>query len=108
LADVEECTYFGTPALKVGGRMFVCMASHRSAEPATLVAVVGGETREALIAERPDVYYVTDHYIGHPSALVRLRRIEADALRDVVGAAYRYVSRIVSSQRSSRRGARRR
>ena len=93
LPEVEESTYFGTSALKIRGRMFVCLASHRSAEPDTLVALVGAETRAALIAEWPDLYYVTDHYIGYPSVLVRLRRIESEALKDLVGAAYRYVEK---------------
>jgi len=93
LPAVEETTYFGTSALKVRGRMFVCMASHRSAEPDTLVALVGAETRAALIAEWPDVYYVTDHYVGYPSVLVRLRRIKSEALKDLVAAAYRYVAK---------------
>jgi hypothetical protein len=111
LADVEETIYYGTPALKVRGRMFVCIASHRSAEPGTLVAVVGADTRDALIGESSDVYYVTDHYIGHPSVLVRLSRIGANALKDVVEAAYRYVlrhTRPASKNRAARRPARRR
>ena len=70
-----------------------CLASHRSAEPDTLVALVGAETRAALIAEWPDVYYVTDHYVGYPSVLVRLRRIKAEALKDLVAAAYRSVAK---------------
>jgi hypothetical protein len=93
LPYAEESTYFGTSALKIRGRMFVCMASHSSAEPNTLVAMVGAETRAALIAEWPDVYYVTDHYVGHPSVLVRLHRIKSEALKDLVAAAYRYVER---------------
>jgi hypothetical protein len=106
LAGVEEGIYFGTPALKVHGKMFVCIASHRSAEPDTLVALVGADTRQALIDEWPDLYYVTDHYIGHPSVLVRLRQITPDALRDVVDAAYWYVSRIARGAPRRRRARR--
>jgi hypothetical protein len=73
--------------------MFVCLASHSSAEPNTLVALVGTETRAALIAEWPDVYYVTDHYVGYPSVLVRLGRIKPEALKDLVAAAYWYVEK---------------
>lgn len=35
LAGAEEGTTYGTPALKVGGRMFAYIASHRSTEPDT-------------------------------------------------------------------------
>ena len=33
LPDVEVTTAYGQPALKVRGKMFVCIASHKSAEP---------------------------------------------------------------------------
>ena len=36
LPDVEVTTMYGKPALKVRGKMFVCIASHPSAEPDTL------------------------------------------------------------------------
>jgi hypothetical protein len=40
LEGVEVGTTYGSPALKVRGRVFACIASHRSAEPDTLVAVI--------------------------------------------------------------------
>jgi hypothetical protein len=36
LPDSEVATSWGQPALTVNGRMFVCLASHTSAEPDTL------------------------------------------------------------------------
>jgi hypothetical protein len=91
LADVEECLYYGQPALKVHGKMFVCMASHSTADPDSLVVRMDLETRDACIAEQPDVYYVTDHYRGFACVLVRLPRVRADALRDLVQSAYRFI-----------------
>jgi hypothetical protein len=81
----------GQPALKVRGRMFVCIASHHSAEPGTLVVRMDIPDRDALIDEDPDTYYLKDHYVGYPCVLVRLSRVHPDALRGLV-AAYRYVS----------------
>ncbi len=90
---VEESTCFGKPALKVGGKMFACMASHRSAEPGSLVVRVDFPRREELLAEAPEVYYVTDHYIGYSSVLVKLERIRADALRGLLAGAMEFVKR---------------
>jgi hypothetical protein len=92
LPDVEVATAWGQPALKVRGRMFVCMASHRSAEPDTLVVKMPIESRDALIADDPSTYYLTSHYVGYPSVLVRLARVRGAALRDLVTAAHRFVS----------------
>jgi hypothetical protein len=92
LPDVEETTSWGTPALKVGGKMFVCIASHKSAEPDTLVVRMDIADRDAVIEDDPDTYYLKDHYVGYPCVLVRLRRVGADALRGLVVGAHRYVS----------------
>jgi hypothetical protein len=92
LPDVEVTTSWGQPALKVRGKMFVCMASHKSAEPGTLVVRMGIDDRDALIAEDPDSYYLKEHYVGYPCVLVRLSRVHLDAPRDLVTGAYRYMS----------------
>lgn len=92
LPDVEVTTSWGQPTLKVRDRMFVCIASHRSAEPDTLVVMMDIADRGALIEEDPDVYYLKDHYVGYPCVLVRLARVHPDALRDLVIGAHRYVS----------------
>ena len=92
LPDVEESTMYGAPALKVRGRMFACMASHKSAEPGTLVIRVEFRDRDEMIAADPDTYYLTDHYVGYPSVLVRLDRVHPDALPDLLRMAWRFVS----------------
>ena len=82
LPDVEVATSWGKPALKVRGRMFVCIASHKSTEPDTLVVMMDFADRDALIEEDPDTYYLKEHYISYPCVLVRLAHVHADALRD--------------------------
>lgn len=103
LPDVEETTTWGKPTLKVGGSMFVCIASHKSAEPDTLVVMMDIADRDALVAEDPDSYYLKEHYVGYPCVLVRLRRVGADALRGLVIGAHRYISQ--KKQKPRRPGA---
>jgi hypothetical protein len=92
LPGAEEGTTYGTPALKVGGRMFACIASHKSAEPNTLAVRMDFAQRDALIAEDPDTYYLKEHYLNYPVVLVRLSRVHADAMRDLLAGAWRFVS----------------
>jgi hypothetical protein len=92
LPDVEVTTTWGQPTLKVRGTMFVCIASHKSAEPDTLVVMMDFADRDALIEEDPDTYYLKEHYVAYPCVLVRLARVHRDALRDLVIGAHRYVS----------------
>lgn len=92
LPDVEVTTSWGQPALKVHGRMFVCIASNKAAEPDTLVVMMDFADRDLLIEEAPDTYYLKEHYVGYPCVLVRLARVHPDALRDLVVSAHRYIS----------------
>ena len=50
------------------------------------------DQRTALLAEAPEVYYITDHYIPYPMVLVRMSRINRDALRDLLRAGWRFVT----------------
>src|SRR5688572_31217301 len=92
LESVEVGTSYGTPALRVRGKVFACIANHRSAEPDTLVAVIGFDEREQLLEADPATYYLKDHYRNYPAVLVRLRQVHRDALRDLLRMAWRFVA----------------
>jgi len=92
LPDVEAVTMYGGFALKVRGKMFVCQAMNKAAEPNTLAVRMDFAQRDALLEEDPATYYLKDHYVNYPCVLVRLSRVHPDALRDLVHGAYRFVS----------------
>lgn len=92
LPDVEEGTTYGTPALKVRGKMFACIPNHRSAEPDSLAIRIAFDQRDELIAADPKTYYLKDHYVNYPVVLVRLTQIQHDALRDLLLMAWRFAS----------------
>jgi hypothetical protein len=84
-------------------KMFVCIASHKSAEPNILVVMMDFADRGALIEDDPDTYYLKDHYLNYPCVVVRLSRVRADAMRDLVTGAYRYVTARMGTPRARRR-----
>ena len=92
LPGVEVTKTWGQPALKVGGKMFACIASHKSAEQNTLVVKMDFAQRDALIEEEPETYYLKEHYVGYPCVLVRLSRVRPDALRQLILNAHHYVA----------------
>ena len=108
LPDVEEGTIYGAPAFRVRGQMFACQPSHRSAEPGSLVVRVDFPTRDELLAAEPETYYITDHYVGYTSILVRLSRVNPDALRDLLLMAYNFIKRFAPARRPRKRTAARR
>ena len=90
LAGVEAATkYDGSPVLKAGGSFMAGLAMHPSAEPDTLVVRVHLEERDCLLEDAPETYYLTDYYQRHPVVLVRLTRIDRDALRDLLTGSWR-------------------
>jgi len=90
LPDVEATTkYDGTPVLKIDGIFMAGLATHPSAEPDTLVVRAGLEDRERLVEDAPETYYLTDYYRSYPLVLVRLSRVEPDALHDLLSASWR-------------------
>jgi hypothetical protein len=106
LPDVEATTrYDGSPVLKVGGSFMAGLATHRSAEPETLVVRIDFEERERLIEDAPEAYYVTDYYRSYPIVLVRLSRIDRDALRDLLSVSWRLSSAKARIRGRSRRHA---
>jgi hypothetical protein len=92
LPEVEEGTIHGASAFRVRGKLLACEAIHRSAERNTLAVRIPFDLRAALLESDPDSYYLTDHYMNHPAVLVRLSRIKLTALRELLGASWRFVS----------------
>src|SRR5580704_3383947 len=103
LPGVEESTSYGSPALKVRGKLLACVPAHRSAERGSLAVRVGFDDRAELLAAAPDVYYLTDHYLNYSAVLVRLSRVTPDVLRDLLGMAHKFVT--ADATRRSHRAA---
>jgi hypothetical protein len=96
----EEGTSYGTPAFKVGGKLF----ARQHVEPDWLVLATTFEEREELMAADPDTYFITDHYLKYPWVLVRMSRIHRDALGDLV----RRAARVAAGAKSKSTKARKR
>jgi hypothetical protein len=104
LPGVEESTTYGSPCFKARGKLLTCIAIHRSAEPDTLAVRIDPDRRAEMIADAPDVYYLTDHYVNYPFVLVRLQRVQPGALKDLLGAAWRLAT-AKTPKRSARKAA---
>jgi hypothetical protein len=92
LPGVEESTAYGSPALKVRGKLLACVPVNRSTEPGSLMVRVGFDDRAEPLAAAPDVYYVTDHYLDYSAVLVCLSRVTPGVLLDLLGMAHKFVT----------------
>jgi len=85
LPNVEEGTSYGSPALKVKGKTFVCL--HRELDK--IVLKMPFDRRKELMTGDPEVYFITDHYRDYPWVLVSLSKVHPDALPELLQTAYR-------------------
>jgi hypothetical protein len=85
---VEESTSYGTPALKVRGKLMVRLWEDET----TIVVKTDWDERERLLATYPEICFLTDHYRNYPYVLVRLPLISAGLMQSMVTAAWRLVA----------------
>jgi hypothetical protein len=104
LPGVGESTAYGSPVLKVHGKILAGIPAKRpEVEPGSLGVCVDFDDRAELLAADPDIYYVTDHYVGHNVVLVRLSRVNPDVLRDLLGMAHKFVTRNAAARSPARK-----
>jgi hypothetical protein len=85
---VEDSTSYGTPALKVRGKLLARL--HQSGECLVLRADL--LDREILMQSDSQVFYITDHYQDYPWVLVRFSAVDTSALPDLIERAWRLVA----------------
>lgn len=85
LPEVEESTWWRSPALKVGGKGF---ARLRSEAEGGLALACDLTEKEALLASGDPAFYTTLHYDGYAYILVDLDRVAPDYLRELLDAAW--------------------
>ena len=85
LPGVEEGTSYGTPALKVKGKLFVRLRDDFD----SVVLKMPFDQRDELMAADPETYYITDHYLNYEAILVRISKVTPEALSDLLRAAHR-------------------
>ena len=85
----EESTSYGTPAIKVKGKL---LSRWRTEAEGGLALRCDLLDREILLQTDPESFFLTDHYVGYPWILVRLDRISAESLVDVVRRGWRLVA----------------
>ena len=84
LPGVVDDTSYGTPALKVNGKLLARL----NEDGETLALRVALEERQALVGSSPDVFFVTPHYENYPMVLVRLASADPHELRELLEEAW--------------------
>nr|MCW2728815.1 hypothetical protein [Aeromicrobium sp.] len=81
LPDVAESTSYGTPALKVAGKL---MGRLRTDSDGGLALKCATVDKESLVAGDDPAFYTTPHYDGYDYVLVDLELVDPDELFELV------------------------
>jgi hypothetical protein len=88
LPGVIESTSYGTPALKVDGKLLARLKE----DGETLVLRMDFVNRDLLLRAEPDLFFLTDHYLNYPSILLRLKQVTRERLAELLEDAWRLVA----------------
>ena len=78
MPEVEETTAYGMPAFKAGKTRFAGQPYPRpDVQPNSIGVPISFEERARLLALRPDVYYLTDHFRNIQACLCGSRTLGA-------------------------------
>lgn len=104
LPGVEESTSYGTPSLKVKGKI---MSRLRTEAEGALALRCDFIDRQILLQADPRTFFITDHYLNYPMILIRLHRVRRSALPDLIERAWRLVApaKLIAQYDSSERKA---
>jgi len=86
--EVEETTSYGTPSLKVRGKLFVRLRTEKDS-PYQLMLRCDPEQKDFLLQTGDPTFGTEPHYDGYPAILVRLDLIDRDHLADLIEDAWR-------------------
>lgn len=85
LPEVAESTSYGTPCLKVAGKL---MARLRTEDDGGLAIKCSTSDKLALVSGDDPAYYTTPHYDGHDYVLVHLDLAESGEVFELVADAW--------------------
>src|SRR5262245_4192804 len=91
MPEAWETTAWGVPAFRAVKTIFAVEPHpHRDVVPNSVGVPVSFEERARLLAARPDVYYVNDHWAKSQGVLVRLSSVSRAELREILSAAWHH------------------
>ena len=78
-----------TPSVKVRGKL---LSRWRTEAECALAIRCDFLDRQIMLQSRPDVFFLTDHYLNYPMILVRLEKATGKILNDVAERGWRFVA----------------
>lgn len=85
LPGIEVSTSYGTPALKVAGKL---IARHRTDADSSVMVSCDLDEKAALVASEDDSFFTEPHYDGYAAILVSLETVDPAQLAELLNQAW--------------------
>lgn len=89
LPGVELSTSYGTPSIKVRGKI---LGRLRTEAEGAFAIRCDFLDRQILMQAHPQAFFITDHYLNYPMVLMRLEKVGRRELTDLLERAWRMVA----------------
>lgn len=89
LPGAEESTSYGTPAVKIKGKL---LSRLRTEAEGALALRCDFLDRQILLQANPRAFFITEHYRDYPMILVWLEKIDRGTLADITLRGWRMVA----------------
>ena len=101
IPGATERLWFNKPAVFLHDRF---LAKNHDKEEAVTLQVGSMEMRDMMLQAEPKLFYITDHYRCYPMMLVRLAKVDPDALRNLLEEAWRRSApkRLIAAREANR------
>lgn len=101
LPEVERSTSYGTPALRLRGKLLTRL---RPEDDSLVLLDAPPDERDVLIEADPATFHTTPHYVGFPAVLARLDAVTPETLLSFLERRWRGVApkRLLSAYAEAR------
>lgn len=89
LPGVETSTSYGTPSVKVKGKL---LSRWRTEAEGAVAIRCDFLDRQILLSAQPEIYFLTDHYRDYPMVLMRIDKASRETMTDALERAWRLVA----------------
>lgn len=89
LPKTEERLCYGTPGFYVRKKIFARLLEDGD----SVVVKIDSDRREVLMESEPRTFFITDHYRNYPMMIVRLSKVSAADLQELLEGAWQIASK---------------
>jgi hypothetical protein len=93
LPGVEEhVSYSASPAFRVRKKFLARLRVEHDEKGILVLSNLDETEKEMLLETQPETFFITDHYRGHPTALIRLANADPAQIEDMLERSWRQLA----------------